>query len=146
MTKVYQAIQCYDDDHPKNYTFFLESEKYLNRNEIVIVLTSKYLGHTTLELHHIDNIVAIRAISADEYCDGCGLEPETVPQTFTNRFEDAIVAIRDHGWSFESSGDGRRSILSPPEGDPRRFWTAMWDDNGFPHWLPQYSVKDNDNI
>lgn len=75
MPKTYQEIQCYNDDHPRHFTYYLESEKELNHNEVIIVLTNRYLGVHGLELYHIDNIVDIRTITADEYETRCGLKP-----------------------------------------------------------------------
>lgn len=50
---------------------------------------------------------------------------------------DAIIAIRDYGWRF--NGSPQRPLLLPPLNDNRRMWTAMWDEHGYPHWLPKYS-------
>ncbi|MEK3955775.1 MULTISPECIES: hypothetical protein [unclassified Psychrobacillus] len=53
------------------------------------------------------------------------------------RHLDAVIAIRDHGWRFE--GSPQRPLLVPPLEDERRQWTAMWDEHGYPHWLPRCS-------
>lgn len=77
MTKIYQEIQCYNEEHPKHFTYYLESAKELNCKEVIAVLTNRHLGVHGLELYHIDNIVAIRTITADEYETRCGLKPAT---------------------------------------------------------------------
>jgi hypothetical protein len=55
----------------------------------------------------------------------------------TNRLADAFIAIRDYGWELHTVGT--RKILVPPETDDRRYWTAMWDKDGLPHWLPKFT-------
>jgi hypothetical protein len=55
----------------------------------------------------------------------------------SDRMKDAEVAARDYGWRW-SEVYGRR-ILHPPYDDPRHLWTAMWDRDGIPHWLPRFS-------
>ena len=54
-----------------------------------------------------------------------------------NRLADAFIAIRDYGWEFHDVGN--RRILVPPSTDERSLWTAIWDDDGLPHWLPKYT-------
>lgn len=54
-----------------------------------------------------------------------------------NRLADAFIAIRDYGWELYDVGD--RKMLVPPETDERRHWTAMWDEDGLPHWLPKFT-------
>lgn len=54
-----------------------------------------------------------------------------------NRLADAFIAIRDYDWELVKAGD--KKILLPPITDNRRFWTAMWDKDGLPHWLPKFS-------
>lgn len=137
----YYEIQCYGPRHPQDFTYYLETEKALLKHEVIQRLTDKFIGVNGLEAHHVENAVAVVRISRQEFMDGCGVDPSPEPDKENNRYEDAIIAIRDHNWSFESNGEGRRKILVPPAGDPRRFWTTIWDDNGFPHWLPEYSVK-----
>jgi hypothetical protein len=56
------------------------------------------------------------------------------------RLADAFIAIRDHNWELVQYG--KKKILVPPETDERRRWTAMWDDDGLPHWLPNFSQGD----
>ena len=56
------------------------------------------------------------------------------------RLSDAFIAIRDYGWELSDGGVGGRKILIPPITDERRFWTAMWDEDGLPHWLPKFSA------
>lgn len=53
---------------------------------------------------------------------------------------DAILAIKEHGWKFvQPHKESDLKILVPPFNDERRFWTAMWNEFGYPHWLPRYS-------
>ena len=66
-------------------------------------------------------------------------ENEVEPEP--NKCEDALIAIRDHGWSFVSIGNGRRTLLVPPEGYKREHWTSKWDKHGIPDWLPNYSQE-----
>ena len=57
-----------------------------------------------------------------------------------SRLADAYIAIRDYGWELRSVGlSGTKFILVPPITDDRRLWTAMWDEDGLPHWLPKFS-------
>lgn len=58
-----------------------------------------------------------------------------------NRLEDAEIAIREHGWKWRNV-NGIKSILVAPDDDPKRHWTAIWDENGIPHFLPRYSERD----
>lgn len=37
-----------------------------------------------------------------------------------------------------------RKVLVPPEGDKRRYLTALWDESGLPHYLPKYSSNMSD--
>lgn len=138
----YYRIQCHPYDDEKTFTYYLETEGILDANAIVQKLSTEYIGVNGLEQHHVDNFVRIIPISQKEYIDGCNIRDDnklvTIPER--NKFEDAVIAIRDHGWSF-SDIDGRRKLLVPPEGDKRQYWTAMWDENGFPHWLPAYSEE-----
>lgn len=62
----------------------------------------------------------------------------------SDRYKDALIAIRDHGYSFEKRGG--RSILLPPLDDERRFYTSIWDDDGLPHWLPKFSEQTIQNL
>ena len=55
-----------------------------------------------------------------------------------SREKDIEIAISKYGWSWENA-HGIRNILVPPENDPKRNWTAMWDEKGIPHYLPRYS-------
>ena len=56
------------------------------------------------------------------------------------RLLDAKIAVEKHGWVWENM-HGIRDVLVAPEGDERRYWTAIWDKNGIPHFLPKYSQK-----
>lgn len=56
-----------------------------------------------------------------------------------NKLADAFLAIRDHGWELHEIGN--RKIIVPPPADERRHWCAMWDEDGLPHWLPEYSEE-----
>jgi hypothetical protein len=56
----------------------------------------------------------------------------------SDRLKDAEIAVEQYGWEWVNM-HGIRDILLPPEDDERRGWTAMWDENGLPHWLPRYS-------
>lgn len=59
-----------------------------------------------------------------------------------SRLLDAEIAVNEHGWVWEEAYN--RKLLVPPEGDPRRGWAAMWDQDGIPHWLPNYSEGQTD--
>lgn len=48
---------------------------------------------------------------------------------------DALVAEKVMGWVRE------QGFLLPPVGDPRRNWAAIWDEQGLPDWLPDYSFE-----
>lgn len=56
----------------------------------------------------------------------------------SNRLADATIAVRDHAWEWVIVRSGRK-ILMPPVKDKRFMWTAMWDKDGLPHYLPKYS-------
>jgi len=53
------------------------------------------------------------------------------------RILDGIIAEKVHGWEWHQVTENRK-ILVPPINDHRSTWAAMWDENGFPHWLPEY--------
>jgi hypothetical protein len=55
-----------------------------------------------------------------------------------NRMNDAEIAVEKYGWRWINPY-GNKEILVPPEGDERNGWTGMWDENGIPHYLPEYS-------
>ncbi len=55
-----------------------------------------------------------------------------------SRRTDASIAEHVYGWRWVSGYGGKR-LLSPPAGDPRCSWTAAYDDDGIPHWLPRFS-------
>lgn len=55
-----------------------------------------------------------------------------------NRKLDAEIAVEQHGWRWKNA-HGIRDILIPPEDDKRAMWTAIWDEDGIPHFLPRYS-------
>lgn len=56
------------------------------------------------------------------------------------RLADAYLAIKEHGWEITNVGiNGSVKILVPPITDERRLWTAMWDEDGLPHWLPEFT-------
>lgn len=57
-----------------------------------------------------------------------------------NRLLDARIAVSEHDWKWENA-HGIRYILVPPDGDEKRMWTAIWDNNGIPHYLPKYSQE-----
>ena len=59
-----------------------------------------------------------------------------------SRLLDAEIAVKEHGWAWEEAYG--RQLLVPPEGDKRRGWAAMWDQDGIPHWLPKYSEGEKD--
>lgn len=59
-------------------------------------------------------------------------------ETRLKRLADAFIAVRDYDWEIYYIGNGRK-ILVPPFDDERRFWTAIWDEDGLPHWLPKFS-------
>ena len=56
------------------------------------------------------------------------------------RKQDAQIAVEIHGWEWKNTY-GIRNILVPPEDDDRRYWTAIWDEDGIPHYLPKYSEE-----
>jgi hypothetical protein len=58
-----------------------------------------------------------------------------------SRLKDAEIAVKEHGWTWVNM-HGIRDILVPPEEDEKRNWTAMWDKDGLPHWLPKYSEEE----
>lgn len=60
-----------------------------------------------------------------------------------NKLADAFLAIRDHGWELVQVTEEGKKILMPPTNDDRRYWCAMWDEDGLPHWLPKYSEGEN---
>ncbi|MFQ3543460.1 hypothetical protein Q7A53_05190 [Halobacillus rhizosphaerae] len=73
-------------------------------------------------------------------CLDCGSfikVPESKP-SINSKLADAFLAIRDHGWELREVIEGKK-ILVPPEDDERRTWTAIWDEDGLPHWLPKFS-------
>lgn len=55
-----------------------------------------------------------------------------------SREKDIEIAIEKYGWTWVNA-HGIRNILLPPENDPRYLWTALWDKNGVPNYLPKYS-------
>jgi len=59
-----------------------------------------------------------------------------------NRLLDAKIAVEKYGWRWSEILGGRK-LLVPPEGDHREFWTAIWDKDGIPHYLPKYSEMDD---
>lgn len=71
----YYEIQTYGEGHPKDFTFYLESVTPLSNEQVVEGLRESYLGVDGLEEHHLDNVVAILPISAEEFTDGCGVVP-----------------------------------------------------------------------
>jgi hypothetical protein len=59
---------------------------------------------------------------------------EDIHQIPEGRGMDALIATSVFGWRIE----GRLTV--PPPGDPRISWCAMWDAEGRPHWMPNYST------
>lgn len=59
-------------------------------------------------------------------------------ETLTPRERDAWVAEVVFGW--ERRFNGVQTVISPPEGDERRQWAAVYDEYGCPHWLPRYTT------
>ncbi|MCM3784375.1 hypothetical protein M3231_15430 [Neobacillus mesonae] len=55
------------------------------------------------------------------------------------RERDAWVAELFFGWTRNEVA--RRTLILPPDNDPRRTWAAMWDEYGCPHWLPPYTTE-----
>lgn len=70
----YYEIQTYGEGHEKDFTFYLESANPLTNEQVVEGLRESYLGVDGLEEHHLDNVVAILPITAQEFTDGCGVE------------------------------------------------------------------------
>lgn len=58
-----------------------------------------------------------------------------------NRIKDAEIAVNKYGWQWVNMY-GIREILVPPADDERTHWTAMWDENGIPHYLPEYHKEE----
>jgi hypothetical protein len=56
-----------------------------------------------------------------------------------NKLADAYIAIKEHDWELLSNPLNGMKILVPPLTDERRFWTAIWDEDGLPHYLPKFS-------
>ena len=54
-----------------------------------------------------------------------------------SRSKDAKIAVEKYGWKWHNHYG--RNILMPPQNDERWNWTAIWDENGIPHWLPRFS-------
>jgi guanylate kinase len=59
-----------------------------------------------------------------------------------NRLLDAEIAVKNHGWKWINMC-GIREILIPPDNSEMTNWTAMWDKDGIPHFLPPYSRYTN---
>lgn len=58
-----------------------------------------------------------------------------------NRKLDAEIAVKKHGWKWVNM-HGIKDILVPPDDSKMRHWTAEWDKNGIPHFLPQFSKEE----
>ncbi len=70
------------------------------------------------------------------------IQKETNEILKSTRKLDAEIAVKEYGWVWINA-HGIRNILVPPENDPRRYWTAIWDKDGIPHFLPKYSEGEN---
>ena len=57
-----------------------------------------------------------------------------------NRKLDAELAVKYHGWKWVNY-HGNKDILIPPEESEMSYWTTMWDQDGIPHYLPEYSKE-----
>jgi hypothetical protein len=57
-----------------------------------------------------------------------------------NKKLDAELAVKFHGWMWENRF-GRRELLVPPEDNELAYCTARYDENGIPHYLPEYSKE-----
>lgn len=53
----------------------------------------------------------------------------------------AYLAINRHDWTMSNT---ERNLLIPPTTDKRYNWTAMWDEDGIPHHMPNFlEIEDN---
>jgi len=59
-----------------------------------------------------------------------------------SRLEDAKIAVKKYGWEWHDQYG--KKILMPPQDDERWYWTAIWDEDGIPHWLPRFSQGDSE--
>lgn len=51
---------------------------------------------------------------------------------------DALIATKIFGWYFKKMPTGK--MLLPPDNDERKYFAAVWDENGIPGYLPEYST------
>ena len=61
---------------------------------------------------------------------------EEIQNMSAGREMDALIAEKIFGWSWNGN------FLLPPSDHPAsvNHWCAEWDDDGRPHWLPNYST------
>jgi hypothetical protein len=57
-----------------------------------------------------------------------------------NRKLDVEIAVNKYGWQWVNP-HGTRSLLVPPDDSHMRLWSAIWDQDGIPHYLPEYSKE-----
>jgi hypothetical protein len=55
-----------------------------------------------------------------------------------SKLANGYIALSEHYWELHDRGLSRSKLLVPPITDERYMWTAMWDKNGLPHWLPDF--------
>jgi hypothetical protein len=62
-----------------------------------------------------------------------------------NRLKDAEIAVEKYRWEWVTVPAGRK-ILMPPITDERFMWTAIWNEDGIPHYLPSIQKERQTNV
>ena len=112
-------IQTYGEGHKKDFTFYLESAKRLSDEEVVQRLRQDFLGVDGLESHHLDNVVAILPITAEEFTDSCGVEATITSNTVDETTPFRLVAFEreriSENWRTTDYFLADKSVESPEQ-------------------------------
>lgn len=70
----YYKINCYPDEHTKNFAYFLAINEKLSDIKVIAELRHNHIGNSGLEEHHLIEVQSIERVSRTEFVDGCGAD------------------------------------------------------------------------
>lgn len=70
---IYYEIEFYSVGHKDDFTYYLKSNEELSIREIKKKLLNEFIGVGGLEKHHIENLIKVNKVSAEEFTEYSGL-------------------------------------------------------------------------
>lgn len=70
---VYYEIEFYGVGHKEDFTYYLKTKEEFSIRELKEKLLNEFTGVGGLEEHHVENLIKVNKVSAEEFTEYSGL-------------------------------------------------------------------------